>query len=292
MAGYENFDRQYRVAAGPAGSLGFEIGATSKDQPVPLHVEFSFQKSDLESQNTGKLTIWNLSPAHLATLADKDCALSMRAGYNTHLSLIFAGIISYMKTSMDGADRKTEIEVVDNLVQIRDTYVSVSYVGIVSWKMILDDVAAQMGVAISYSYNAEFVNVGNGFSFVGPAKDILTKGCDCCGLSWSIQNGVVQIKKPDDVMSREVYVLSPDTGLIGIPARVDLEKSSSSKTTSTGKQMGWEVEYLLNGAIDINDYVKLESATVSGYFRVHSVEHSGDSQGSEWISKAQLLEVN
>ena len=30
-----NFDRQYRLAAGPAGGAGFEIGETSKAQPVP-----------------------------------------------------------------------------------------------------------------------------------------------------------------------------------------------------------------------------------------------------------------
>ena len=36
MASYQNFDRQYRLAAGQAGSTGFEIGETSKAQPVPL----------------------------------------------------------------------------------------------------------------------------------------------------------------------------------------------------------------------------------------------------------------
>ena len=37
----ENFDRQYRLAAGKAGGMGFEIGETSKSQPVPLHINFS-----------------------------------------------------------------------------------------------------------------------------------------------------------------------------------------------------------------------------------------------------------
>ena len=59
MAGYDNFDRQYRLAAGPAGGTGFEVGDTSKSQPVALHVNFSLQKSDLETQNTGRVTLWN-----------------------------------------------------------------------------------------------------------------------------------------------------------------------------------------------------------------------------------------
>lgn len=288
MGGYDNFDRQYRLAAGPAGGAGFEVGETSKAQPVALHVNFSLQKSDLETQNTGRVTLWNLNPSQLAVLNEKDCVVSLKAGYGSKLALIFAGIVSYVSTTIDSADRKTEIEVIDNLVEIRDTYVSVSYNGTVNWKIIFDDVAAQMGVAVFYSYNAEFVDISNGFSFVGLARDIMTKGCKCCNLSWSIQNGVMQVKKPGDVMSREVYVLSPDTGLLGIPARVVITQDEA-----TGKNtLGWDVEYFLNGAINIDDYVKLESETVTGYFRVYSLEISGDNVSGDWICKARLLEVS
>ena len=288
MAGYDNFDRQYRLAAGPAGGTGFEVGDTSKSQPVALHVNFSLQKSDLETQNTGRVTLWNLNPSQLAVLNEKDCVVSLKAGYGSKLALIFAGIVSYVSTTIDSADRKTEIEVIDNLVEIRDTYVSVSYNGTVNWKTIFDDVAAQMGVAVSYAYTAEFVDISNGFSFVGLARNIMTKGCKCCNLTWSLQNGVMQVKKPGDVMSREVYVLSPDTGLLGIPARVVITQDEA-----TGKNtLGWDVEYFLNGAINIDDYVKLESETVIGYFRVYSLEISGDNVSGDWICKARLLEVS
>mgnify|MGYP007098660864 FL=1 len=283
-----NFDRQYRLAAGPAGGAGFEIGETSKAQPVPIHIDFSLQKTDLETQNTGRVAVWNLSPAQLAVLNEKDCCLSLRAGYKNRLSLIFAGIISFVTTTKDGSDQKTEIEVVDNLIEVRDTYVAVSYNGKVSWKTIFDDVAAQMGVAVSYSYNAEFVNLANGFSFVGLARDIMTKGCDCCGLSWSLQNGVMQVKKPGDVMSREVFVLSPDSGLIGIPAKVVITQDE----TSGQNKLGWDVEYFLNGAINIDDYVKLETKTVTGFFRVYSIEFSGDNISGDWMCRARLLEVS
>ncbi len=289
MAGYENFNREYRLAAGRSGRKGFEIGEKSLAQPVPLHINFALQKADLKTPNTGKVTIWNLSPAHLAVLNEKDCILSLRAGYNDHISLIFAGVVSFASTSNDGADRKTEIEVVDSLIQIRDTYIAVSYNGKVNWKTIFDDTAAQMGVAVSYSYNAKkyFKDINNGFSYVGKAKNVLDKGCNSCGLVWSIQNGVLQIKRPRDVMSKEVFVLSSDSGMIGIPARVVVSEDDATGT----KQLGWDVEYLLNGAINIDDYVKLESKIVTGYFRVYSLEMSGDNLSGDWICKARLLEV-
>lgn len=158
-----NFDREYRLAAGKAGGMGFEIGEKSKSQPVPLHINFSIERTDLETQNTGRVTVWNLNKEHLATLDEKDCVLSLKAGYGSRMPLIFAGIVTNCVTTHDGADRKTEIEVVDNLVEIRDTYVTISYVGTVNWKTIFDDVANQMGVAVTYSYNAEFADIANGF---------------------------------------------------------------------------------------------------------------------------------
>lgn len=280
----ENFDRQYRVVIGKAGGAGSEIGA---GQPLPLHVSFSIERTDLEAQNTGRVTLWNLNKQHLAALDEKDCFLSLRAGYRNRLSKIFAGIVANATTTKDGADVKTEIEVIDNLVEIRDTYVSLSYNGTVKWKTIFDDVAGQMGVAITYSYNAEFADISNGFSFVGPARDIMTKGCACCNLEWSLQNGVMQVKRPNDVMSKEVFVLSPETGLLGIPARI----TEATSQTGNKSDIGWEVKYFLNGAINIDDYVKLESKEVTGFFRVSKLSIEGDNLAGDWVCTARLMEV-
>lgn len=52
-----------------------------------------------------------------------------------------------------------------------------------------------MGVTVTYSYNAEFADIPNGFSFVGQAKFALTKACAVSGLEWSIQNGILQVKE-------------------------------------------------------------------------------------------------
>ena len=88
-------------------------------------------------------------------------------------------------------------------------------------------------------------------------------------------------------MSRAVYVLSPDSGLIGIPAKVVITQDE----TSGQNKLGWDVEYFLNGAINIDDYVKLETKTVTGFFRVYSIEFSGDNISGDWMCKARLLEV-
>lgn len=277
-----NFDRQYRLSAGKAGAKGFEIGADTR----PLHINFSVEKADTDSANTAKVSIWNLNKAHIAELNKDDCVVVLRAGYGTVMPLIFTGVVTFAKTKADGSDEVTEVELVDNRVELRDTYVSVSYSGKVNCKTLIEDTAAQMGVTVSFSYNAKFADIPNGYSYVGPARNVLTKACDTSGLVWSINNGVLQIKKPGDTMSREVYELSAQTGLIGTPERVQISGDDGSYS------YGWDVEYLMNAAINIDDYVYLNSKYVRGYFRVYSVVIEGDNMEGSWTCTARLLEVS
>lgn len=278
----KNFDRQYRLSAGKAGAEGFEIGADAR----PLHISFSVEKADTDSANTAKVSIWNLNKAHIAELNKDDCVVVLRAGYGTVMPLIFTGVVTFAKTKADGSDEVTEVELVDNRVELRDTYVSVSYSGNVNCKTLIEDTAAQMGVTVSFSYNAKFADIPNGYSYVGPARNVLTKACDTSGLVWSINNGVLQIKKPRDTMSREVYELSAQTGLIGTPERVQISGDDGSYS------YGWDVEYLMNAAINIDDYVYLNSKYVRGYFRVYSVVIEGDNMEGSWTCTARLLEVS
>lgn len=278
------FDRQYRFSAGQAGGVGFEVGVTD---PVALHISFNVQKADVSSANTSKITLWNLNKAQLSTLNEKDCIVTLKAGYGATMPLIFVGAVSRVETTVDGADRMTEIEAIDGRIELRDTFVSLSYKGVISAKKVMQDVAQQMGVSVTFSYNATFADYPNGFSFIGAGKTALDKVCAPTDLIWEIQNGILQIKRKGDVMSKQVFVLSPDSGLIGIPKK--LTQGAENDTDENSK--GWEAVYLLNGAIGVGDYVKIESETVTGFFRVHTVEHDGDNIEGDWLSTAHLYEL-
>ncbi len=280
----KQFDRQYRFSAGKAGSDGFEIGEA---KPIGLHIYFDVQKVDISTANTSKITVWNLNPSHLATLNEKDCLVTLKAGYGDTMPLIFIGTVSHIETTVDGSDRMTEIEAIDGRVVLRDTYASLSYKGNINTKKIIEDVAVQMGIPVTFSYNANYSDYPEGFSFIGPAKETLNKVCAPTGLIWEIQNGILQVKKKNDTMSREVFVLSPNSGLIGIPKKLTVGAENDADENKTG----WEVVYFLNGAIGVGDYVKIESKAVTGFFRVHSVNHNGDNLEGDWLSTAELYEV-
>jgi hypothetical protein len=283
------FDRQYRFAAN-----GFEIGATTPESPTALHINFSVDKCDTETPNTANISLWNLSPAQLATLNEPDCVVTLKAGYGDRMPLIFVGTVTYISTELDGADRETAIEAVDGRVELRDTFVSLSYAGQINSKKIIQDIAGEMGITTSFSYNAEFYDYPNSFSVVGPGRTALDKACGSSGLQWQIQNGILQIKNRNDTMTREVFVLSPDSGLIHIPKKIMLSPegvTQDSPGSGDAERPGYEVEYFLNGAIGIGEYVRLESKVATGYFRVHSIEMSGDNIEGDWLCRARLMEA-
>ena len=276
------FDRQYRFAAGD-----FEIGGTSPNQPAALRISFSVQKADTETPNTAKISLWNLNPQQLATLNGRDCFTVLRAGYGNHMTLVFTGTVTFIRTHMDGADRETMMEIVDGCVPLRDTYVSLSYSGIVNARPIIDAIAAEMGVAVTYSHNATFADFPNGFAFVGAGRVALDKACATSGLRWQICNGVLQVKMARDTMNRAAYVLSPDSGLLGIPKNIVIAADGEG----LDEEPGVEVEYLLNGAIGVSDFVRLESREIQGFFRVKWLELVGDNMQGAWKCTARLIEA-
>lgn len=144
----ENFIRRYLMKAGKMGHNGFQIGQTSTENPHALHISFSIEKSTSETANTAKVQIWNLSPANLSILDTKDCVIELQAGYANHIALILAGNVVTSSTEMDGADRMTELEVVDGRVALRDTYVEISRSGRVDSKEVFDEIAGAMGVSV------------------------------------------------------------------------------------------------------------------------------------------------
>jgi hypothetical protein len=87
-------------------------------------------------------------------------------------------------------------------------------------------------------------------------------------------------------MTREVYLLNPESGLLGIPKKITYSAEGDGE-----EQSGYEVEYLLNGAIGIGDFIRLESMVVKGYFRIKTLELRGDNLEGDWICTAKLIDA-
>lgn len=301
-----NFLRQYSILFGIPGRMGTEI--TSVGQNRPLHVNFSLEKADTQSSNTGKLQISNLNDEHKALLSEDKCVVEIKAGYSDTIGTIFLGGVANPSETLDNADRTLEVELVDGLSNY-DSVGTMSMNGVVAGDAILSEIQKQMGIesAIITDKAAEMLasaKYANGYCQVGRLKASLQSLMNKAGLSYSIQNGVLQVFYPGEPITMQAYKLSAETGLIAIPKKINMTQTSLSKgsdgkvsslsaaTSESGNGVpGYEVEYFINGAIGINDLVQVESNNLNGIFRVCKQSYTGDNYSGDWKCTAQIVEV-
>lgn len=90
-------------------------------------------------------------------------------------------------------------------------------------------------------------------------------------------------------------MLSASTGLIGSPKPVFESASTSDKKSSNASKRkakkGIEVTYALNGHIQVDDYVKVDSKPDTGQLSGVQNKFTGDTEGDDWKCVALFVEV-
>nr|WP_321288607.1 hypothetical protein [Alcaligenes phenolicus] len=253
-----------------------------------------------ESPNQIKLSVWNLSPHTREAIVEPDNVVALYAGYEQEEGalLLAYGTVVQGASSFQNAEVVTELEVLDGFAQIRDTVVSLGCGAGVRARLIIEDIAFQMGLSLVMADDAPDRVWQNGFSFYGAARVALHKVVQGSGLEYSIQNGELQVIERCGITPRKGFVLSPESGLLGNPERIRQsakEKADSKgnvKTRSERQQAdGWRVTSLLLPSLNPGDLVKLESRQAVDWFRVESLKHSGDWNGSgNWHTTMELLD--
>lgn len=181
--------------------------------------------------------------------------------------------------------------------------------GVVTGDKILSELQKQMGIESSIitekaSALLRTAKYSNGYCSVGKRKAALQSLMEKAGVNYSLQNGVLQVFCQGEAITTKAYKISAETGLISIPKKISItqttaSKSGSGKVSAAGSASsdssngipGYEIEYLINGAIGINDLVQVESRNLNGIFRVKKQSYSGDNYSGDWKCTAQIVEV-
>ena len=295
------FDRIYKITLGVQGKEVIEIEGKPKTQG--LDIDFEISKTLDKSSNTCTLKIYNLKEATSKQLEKDDTICILEVGYSEDAGLkrIFIGWVTEWYSYSSGADKVTELKLYDGHVAIRDSIVSLSYADAVSRKKVIDDVAADMGLLVSYADDCEFTTFANGFSFMGAGRDCLTKACDGSGLSWSIQNNTLQVIRDGGSTNKQAIKLTAESGLIGFVEKIRKSPKKANKTakkakakTSTAtkeKKAGWKLKCLLQPVLNPGDLVYVESKVVAGWFKIESLKHNGSYSGQNWYTEMEVYEI-
>jgi hypothetical protein len=209
---------------------------------------------------------------------DSGKKLTLRAGYGGDSGILIVGIIKHVAVFNEGNDRICEIEVHDTAVSY-DKVINRSYVpGTTAEQILKQIITVESGLElgkIQLPINLIYVE---GISFSGSPKEIIQEIAEDCNAEIHIVHGMIYVL-PIGGVRDDTVILSPTTGMIGSPKRIDGEES----------EILWEVESLLNYRIRHGTKVELNSDKVkraNGIYVVDSGFHVNT--GSEFKTTVKL----
>lgn len=293
--------------------IGPEVGVGKRF--TDLRFSFDITKSSSKTPNKCTLRIWNASAESRAEMEVVGNLAILRAGYVGDVGAIqiFAGHVTMCSSSKEGVDWVTELEILDGFLEFRDSKVSISFGAGVTTLQALGIVATKFGLPLRELPNdITDKQYTSGFAFVGRVRDAMDKICDHMGAEWSIQGREIQVVKKGGAYQTIAHVLSSETGMVGSPmpeSKTMTEKAASKVGITTNQPgvhsavgykkdgstqeilhvLGYKVKSLLQPLIEPGGFIQVKSLILKGeFFRVESLQHSGDTHSGDWHTTLNL----
>lgn len=278
------FGRVVELIIGEQGETGIGFDG--------FRVAFDIKKTLPSTKNTMQLSIYNLNETSRNKLDKKDLTVILKAGYDGMTELIFKGDVTLSTHVRTGNDIISKLNVVDGNVVLRDTKISESFGPGITVKQIFTTLADALGVPIKEIPAQISGQNANGFSMSGRVKDVIDSLSKSFGFDWSIQDGELQVTDQDSTTRDREVLLTPDTGLLGIPEKWVSDDSKLSDD-DTAKILGVKVKSLLNPKLRAGGAVRVTSRFISGDYKIINVNHIGDTHENNWFStiEAEFLKV-
>lgn len=259
------FDRRWRV----------QVGSLDVSE---LACSFKIKRSVYARAGTCEITIRNLNEQHrreITTAPRRTTYVEVQAGYVDGVSLLFRGDLRKAIPAQDGTDWTVTVTAGDGEHALRTARVFQSFAQGSSVESALRAIADALGVGVGNAVTAlraarfsDATEWSEGTVLRGLASSELTRLCASAGLSWSVQDGALQVLPLGGALEREAVLLSPSSGLLAAPEVVN-RRTIALKT-------------LMIPGLSPGQLVVLDSAIARGTWRVSEIEFAGDTHGPEW----------
>lgn len=278
------YKRNVRVTlARPTGF--FEQEPNSAIQVTGLRVAFEIEKSLRDDPNTARVTITNLAERTRAEVQRKPLYVRLEAGYDGNLERLASGDVLHARSLRAGPDWHTEIQIGDGLRALRFARVNRSFKGGTNALAVVKEAARALGLTFRASTAVERelrAQYASGVVLDGSAADVMRRTLAPFGVSWSIQDGRLQILLPDEVrVDTSEILVSQDTGMIGSPEFGDPPRPGAPPVLT--------IKTLLYPTIAPGGRVRVDSRSAKGSFKVQRARHYGDTHGRDWYTEAECL---
>lgn len=267
------FSRAYQLTIGPdtggAAARYGNIGGTSS----ALRITFEVNKIAAGAANKATIALYNVNVKTRAALV-RGYQVVLDAGYQGLVERLFTGTVFKATSSRSGPDIVTSLECIDGLRPLLYSTFSRTYPKRTTLAQVLGDVAQASEALAGTVMGIPPKVYARGLSVHGTCRDILEELCRPHGLEVSITNGKLNILPKGAHLGTQAIVLSPQTGLLGVP--------SISQTSVS-------FEALLNPKLIPGQRVQLVTANPNtcGIMYIRSCKMTGDTHGQAWQVAAE-----
>lgn len=257
-------------------SSGRSFSSKAPDGGTGFRIKFRVDKVIEVTPNPTSIWIYNLGPESRALFEKINNVIILEAGYTNKSKVIFKGNVSRTRHTKEGPDYVTHIEAADGLFAIQNSRIDQSFNSALTRNAAITTLAGAIldtgQIGIGHIANVPNDGYNNGVVLSGNAIDHMRAVCDGANLNFFIEDQLIYVLKIGDAKPVPPFIVSPDSGLVGIPERRDV---------------GISFKTLLNPDLGIFNPVVLKSKFISGLFNTVKIVHSGDTFGTEWYTEAE-----
>lgn len=246
-----------------------------------LDIDFDICKNNKTEANKAIIKIWNLSITTYKLLLEKQQLIDVYGSYgNDEPVLIFRGdlnrIYEQYRNDSKYRDKQTVIELIDGLNKYYSCFIDTSYRTNVTSTQIINDCIKQSDPQISKISEKLPEITYNSFKAKGKLHTIIEQLAKPLGISFSIQNNMIQLITPEkENDNSEVYLFNYNNSQIPM------------------NFMGNEIVIKTNFIpfLTPNDFIKCEFDEFSGIKRIAEI-HSVGSNYENRLGSEIVIRIN
>lgn len=253
-------------------SLGSAREVISPDpiSGVVREVPFRLDKSEKRDPDKGEINLFNLAPDVIAFAKTDAEQIEVYASTEDNPPpLLFKGEITDVvpgKTD-DFLTWETRIYFEDSKSALRTRVIARQFAAGTPYATLFNDLASATGLQPDIQATG---NLLDPFAALCPARDAIAQACKRLGLRYQIVNQRLVVRAADRPVSAEVPLVSPETGLIGVPTS-ELDK----------KRVKVNFRSILNPKLVPGGLCVLKTSATTGSRKAPIV-----SGGTYWIERA------
>lgn len=233
-----------------------------------LDIEFTVPFDDNTEADEAEIKIYNLSKQTISQLKTEE-EITIEAGYNGDTGVIFAGVISKVKTVWSGRDKITTINASDDMKMSDKDIESISFKAGVKASYVLKTLVSKLNLPIAVFKVRYDHTYTEAVTVSGDLLSAIDQYAEVCGVSAYINKRKVYVRHLTDGDDLK-FTVTEDTGLVDSPEEFTEEVDDEDYTETT---QGVKFKMLLEHRVTTASIIKLKSREVSGTYRVREGQH-------------------